>query len=429
MAFSLPASFPSPPARLLRGSSRRRRRSPLLATSPVRLPGGLPPSPELPPLQTRRRSAARLRRAPTAELRTPRSSSGGGGVGGGAPPASPDGKVAILVSAAVTVAFAVANRVLYKLALVPMKQYPFFLAQVTTFGYVAIYFSILYIRYRAGIVTGEMLAFPKLRFVAIGMLEALGVVAGMSAGAMLPGPAIPILSQTFLVWQLTFSTVLLGRKYSLNQIAGCLLVAAGVVVAVASGSNSGQILSGIEFAWPLVMIASSAFQAGASIIKESVFIEAARRLKGKSLDIFAVNSFGSGFQALFVLLFLPFLSNLKGIPFAQLPLYLKEGAGCFLNIGTNTTGCDGAPWLPLIFVTTNIIFNISLLNLVKISSAVVASLAVMLSVPISIYVLSCPLPYLPEGASLSPFFVIGGIILVLGLLLYNVPQRQAAKSD
>ncbi|XP_056167188.1 protein CLT2, chloroplastic [Syzygium oleosum] len=426
MAFSLPASFPPPPVRLLRGSSRRRR-SPLLATSPVPLPGGLPPSPELPPLQTRRRSAARLRRAPAAELRAPRSSSAGGG--GGAPPATPDGKVAILVSAAVTVAFAVANRVLYKLALVPMKQYPFFLAQITTFGYVAIYFSILYIRYRAGIVTGEMLALPKSRFVAIGMLEALGVVTGMSAGAMLPGPAIPILSQTFLVWQLTFSTVLLGRKYSLNQIAGCLLVAAGVVVAVASGSNSGQILSGIEFAWPLVMIASSAFQAGASIIKESVFIESARHLKGKSLDIFAVNSFGSGFQALFVLLFLPFLSNLKGIPFAQLPLYLKEGAGCFLNIGTNTTGCDGAPWLPLIFVTTNIIFNISLLNLVKISSAVVASLAVMLSVPISIYVLSRPLPYLPEGASLTPFFVIGGIILVLGLLLYNVPQRQAAKGD
>lgn len=178
-----------------------------------------------------------------------------------------------------------------------------------------------------------------------------------------------------------------------------------------------------------MMIASSAFQAGASIIKESIFIDAARRLKEKSLDIFVVNSFGSGFQALFVLLFLPFLSNLRGIPFAQLPQYLKEGAGCFLNIGANTTGCDGAPWLPLIFVTTNIMFNISLLNLVKISSAVVASLTVMLSVPISIYVLSRPLPYLPEGASLSPFFVIGGIILVLGLVLYNVPQRQVAKSD
>ncbi|PKI73098.1 hypothetical protein CRG98_006506 [Punica granatum] len=276
-----------------------------------------------------------------------------------------------------------------------------------------------------------MLALPKSRFVAVGMLEALGVVTGMSAGAMLPGPAIPILSQTFLVWQLAFSTVLLGRKYSLNQIIGCLLVAAGVVIAVTSGSKSGQMALDVDFIWPAVMIVSSAFQAGASIIKESVFIDAASRLKKKSLDIFVVNSFGSGFQALFVLLFLPLLSNLKGIPFAQLPLYLKNGAGCFLNIGDNTTGCDGAPWLPLLYIATNIIFNISALNLVKISSAVVASLAIMLSVPLSIYILSLPLPYLPEGTSLSPFFVVGSAILVLGLALYNLPRspRQTSKNS
>jgi hypothetical protein len=34
----------------------------------------------------------------------------------------------------VMVALAVANRMLYKLTLVPLKAYPFFLAQLTTFG-------------------------------------------------------------------------------------------------------------------------------------------------------------------------------------------------------------------------------------------------------------------------------------------------------
>lgn len=46
---------------------------------------------------------------------------------------SSDAKL-IVVSSVITTALAVANRVLYKLALVPMKDYPFFLAQVTTFG-------------------------------------------------------------------------------------------------------------------------------------------------------------------------------------------------------------------------------------------------------------------------------------------------------
>lgn len=38
-------------------------------------------------------------------------------------------------------------------------------------------------------------------------------------------------------------------------------------------------------------------------------------------------------------------------------------------------GCDGAPLLPLLFVIVNMAFNISLLHLLKISSAVVSCLA------------------------------------------------------
>jgi hypothetical protein len=49
---------------------------------------------------------------------------------------------------------------------------------------VAVYFSILYLRYRAGIVTEEMVAVLKSGFMGIGLLEALGVAAGMSAGGI-----------------------------------------------------------------------------------------------------------------------------------------------------------------------------------------------------------------------------------------------------
>ncbi|KAL0001143.1 hypothetical protein SO802_014924 [Lithocarpus litseifolius] len=186
-----------------------------------------------------------------------------------------------------------------------------------------------------------------------------------------------LLGFTFLVWQLAFSTII-GRSYLFNQMAGCLLVDTDVVVAVAGstcgsliivcifhtcgGSNADQMLSGVDFMWPVLMIASSAFQAGASIIKEFVFTNAATHLK-----------------AFFVLFFLPFLSRVKGIPLGQLPSILKSGAGCFLNFGANVPGCDGAPLLPLLYIMINLAFNISVLNVVKISSAVVSSLTVMLS--------------------------------------------------
>ncbi|KAK4489969.1 hypothetical protein RD792_000623 [Penstemon davidsonii] len=287
-----------------------------------------------------------------------------------------ENRISVIVWFAITLLLGVTNRVLHKLALVPMKDYPFFLAQFNSFVYVAVYFSVLHVRHRAGITTDEMLAIPKTPFVMIGFLESVAIIFGMYSGAMLPGPVIPLLYQTLLVWQLVFSSIFLKRNYSLNQLVGCFLVAAGVVVAVTSGSNTGQLLSGVRILWPALMIAACAFQAGASIVKEYVFLDAATRFKGKLLDDFIVNSFGSGFQALFILLFLPILSSLKSIPLSELPLYFKSGAACFLNIGINTTGCDGAPLLPLLYIVSNIFFNISMLNLLKFSNTVFASLAV-----------------------------------------------------
>ncbi|CAL8153280.1 unnamed protein product [Prunus armeniaca] len=331
---------------------------------------------------------------------------------------SQDRRVDVAVAAAVTVVLGVGNRVLYKLALVPLKHYPFFLAQLATFGYVIVYFSVLYLRYRAGIVTDEMLSMPKAPFLAVGLLEALGAVTGMAAGAILSGASIPVLSQTFLVWQILLSIIFLGRRYKVNQLLGCCFVAIGVIITVASGSSAGHSLKEAGIFWSLLMIVSFLFQAADTVLKEVIFLDARQRLKGSSVDLFVVNSFGSAFQAIFICLLLPFLSKLWGIPFGQLPNYLRDGAACFLNMGTLSSGCDGAPLLPLLFVVVNMGFNISLLHLLKISSAVLSSLASTFSVPISVYVFTLPLPYLGVAASLPTGFVSGTIILVIGLLIY-----------
>lgn len=179
---------------------------------------------------------------------------------------SRDRTVEVVVAAAVTVVMGVGNRVLYKLALVPLKHYPFFLAQLATFGYVLVYFSILYLRYHGGLVTDEMLSLPKTPYLAVGFLEALGAVSGMAAGAILSGAAIPILSQSFLVWQLILSYIFLGRRYKFNQLLGCFLVAVGVVVTVASGSSAGSLIEAGIF-WSLLMIVSFLFQAADTILK------------------------------------------------------------------------------------------------------------------------------------------------------------------
>ncbi|WMV56576.1 hypothetical protein MTR67_049961 [Solanum verrucosum] len=327
-------------------------------------------------------------------------------------------RVEVAVAATATVVLGVGNRVLYKLALVPLKNYPFFLAQLATFGYVLVYFSILYVRYHTGKVNDEMLSLPKIPYVAVGLLEALAAASGMAAGAILSGATIPILSQSFLVWQLLLSFIFLGRRYSLNQLFGCFLVSVGVIVTVASGSSAGSLMDGGVF-WSLLMIVSFLLQAADTVLKEVIFLDAAKRLKGGTVDLFVVNSFGSAYQAVFICLLLPFLSKLWGVPFTQLPNYLRDGAACFLNIGTLSSGCAGAPLLPLLFIIVNMGYNISLLHLLKISSAVLSCLASTVSVPISVFLFTLPLPYLGVASSLPPGFISGAIILVIGMLVYT----------
>lgn len=63
---------------------------------------------------------------------------------------------------------------------------------------------------------------------------------------------------------------------------------------------------------------------------------------------------------------------------------------------------------------------------------IVSSCVLMIfAVPISVYILSLPLPYLPEGTSLSPFFLLGCAILLCGLFLYNTtrPVRSSSEDD
>ncbi|KAJ7518918.1 hypothetical protein O6H91_20G015000 [Diphasiastrum complanatum] len=240
--------------------------------------------------------------------------------------------IQIIGASLITILLAVSNKVIYKMALIPMKNYPFFLAQITTFGYVLVYFCILYFRYIMGVVTKEMLTLPKHHFVALGALEAMGLATGMAAAAILPGASILVLHQVYLIWQLFLSYSFLGKHYTWGQVGGCLLVLFGVFIVISSVGAGVDLQQNSHF-WSFLMIVSSGFAAGAAILKEFVFHDATQHLKGASMDLFVVNSFGSGFQALFVLLLLPILSRLRGIPFNQLPEYFRDGSACFFNAG------------------------------------------------------------------------------------------------
>ncbi|CAI5991290.1 unnamed protein product [Closterium sp. NIES-65] len=133
-------------------------------------------------------------------------------------------------------------------------------------------------------------------------------------------------------------------------------------------------------------------------------------------------------QALFVLILLPLISSLGyRVPPAQLPGYFREGAACLFNFNQNIPGsapapaalrgsCQGAPLLPLLYVAANLAFNISLLALLKKSSAVIASLSMTLTV----LAFTLPLPLLGPPQPLRGGVILGTLVLLLGLAAYNL---------
>lgn len=84
----------------------------------------------------------------------------------------------------------------------------------------------------------------------------------------------------------------------------------------------------------LLVVACFSLPALASTLKDKIFRDEAQRI-GRSLDIFVVNSFGSAFQALFVVfLLLPVTTALAGVPLTQLPEYLAAGRCCHSGLLT-----------------------------------------------------------------------------------------------
>jgi hypothetical protein len=65
---------------------------------------------------------------------------------------------------------------------------------------------------RSKIVTLEMLATPKIHMLLIGGCEAASQMLFMIGASHLPGVLLPMINQTYLVWNLMFASLLLGMR-------------------------------------------------------------------------------------------------------------------------------------------------------------------------------------------------------------------------
>lgn len=334
----------------------------------------------------------------------------------------------IILAITMVVTSAIVNRILYKMALIPLENYVFFLAQFQTFSYVFVYAAVLWVQHKRNMLDSKAWEIPikfKMIFLGIGLVEAISSLLSFMGAAKLPGVMVPLLSQTILLWQVVLIYTILRKSMSIVQLLGVFAVVGGVALAAWPGGVQGSapsLWSNVEPKFAILYVFSCLFPALDTLLKDRLFRKGKEMQGGRDVDLFIVNTFGSATQALFVFLLLPFVTAARGIPLYNLGEHLSMGWECFRGItpacGSN---CSGAPLLPVLYVLVNLLFNISALNLIGKAGNIAFSLVMSGIVPLTMWAFTLPLPFLGAPPQLGINFVFGTTLLTCGLIVYNSP--------
>jgi len=84
------------------------------------------------------------------------------------------------------------------------------------------------------------------------------------------GVVLPLLSQTFMFWQVLFAYVLLRKRLSWVQLAGVSLAVAGVSLAAWPGGGASP-LANVNPVYAWIFVFSMLFPALDTILKERLF--------------------------------------------------------------------------------------------------------------------------------------------------------------
>jgi hypothetical protein len=241
------------------------------------------------------------------------------------------------------------------------------------------------------------------------------------------------------------SALVLRRRFRMSQILGVIGVLAGVLLSLAPVLGNAN-LGGEDVILNSVLFGcSSLFIAFAIVLKEialngrprsqkvaqtqktesnpghqgeSPAPSAASGLQAtRTFDIFVVNSFSSLMQMLATIVLLPLMLFLTPVPGGGW-LYIRTGLQRLFR-------AKYMPWLTLLYITCNVIFNLCALTLMKQASSTVVLISTICAVPLLSLVFCLPLPMLTP----SPFSwmtCLGLFVVMLGVWVYNIapaPRR------
>lgn len=300
----------------------------------------------------------------------------------------------VLTMAIYTVCYVTAgvvNSIYLKKLMNNLNNYPFFLNQVTNYGYIPIFgIAVLYELKFTKLITKEQRDFPWWKFFTMGLLDAINGYIVVIGGVGTSGTMQQLLNQAIIPVTMIGSFIFLKERYSLIQIGGSLLIVGGVTLSLLPSLTNNSSNSGNITFFNLFFLCQAIPFAASNLYKDIAF-------KSVDMDVWYLQFWDVFYQSVIGTFLFPvntILPKPANIAWKQIPSAMKNGAICLSGVNVITTNCgfsESDPcdnchnaWLTLlIYMTINVIYNIFILLVIKHGSAAVLSLAQTVRLPLT----------------------------------------------
>ncbi|KYQ90502.1 putative transmembrane protein [Tieghemostelium lacteum] len=340
------------------------------------------------------------------------------------------GTLTILIYVVLYITCGVINSVLLKSVMNTFQNYGFFLNQLTNYGYIPIFGSVVaYKVFFTNDIPKETKEFPLYKFAVMGALDALCGYFVVLGGISTSGPLQQLLNQAIIPFTMITSFIFLKERFSIYQMLGALVIVGGVVISlVPSLTGSGN--TGNKVFWNMFYLFSIVPYAASNVYKDIGFKSV------DDMDVWWLQFWDGVFQSLIGTLLFPVNAILPPpatVPFKSVIPSLKNGTICLTghDIWTQANSdctltqeansnlvcdeCTNAWVILLCYMTINVIYNIFILLVIKHAGATVFSIANTLRLPLTNIVFSLKFIMHKNTSPFSPLSVAGLIVILIGL--------------
>lgn len=235
----------------------------------------------------------------------------------------------------------VINSLMLRKVMTAFQNYPFFLNQLTNYGYIPIFGAVVvYEMFFTKLINKEMRIFPSWKFAIMGALDAVCGYFVVIGGIYTSGPMQQLLNQAIIPVTMIGAFFILKERYSAIQIGGALVIVGGVIVSLLPALTNKQGNSGNVFFWNMFYLINIIPFAASNVYKDIAF-------KSVDMDVWYLQFWDVFWQSVVGTFLFPINMALpppQQVVFSKIGSNLRDGGMCLIGHDLITPisqpGCD-----------------------------------------------------------------------------------------